>query len=345
MNKNSLVRITALWAFSEAFLGGILHGLKIPFAGLALSFIASLCITIIAMADSKTGVILKATLVVIAVKFSLSPYTPPMAYVAVLVQGLAGEILFARRKFIRTAAFILSLFSLLYSAFQFLFTVTVLFGKKGWMALDEILNSITRSILPSSTHYAVYLVIIYVGCYLTAGIIAGILSIRIIDQIKSGKASVAFINDIRKIEQEKKISWSAIHKERSAWMMLIGIAGLILLIISYSPFIQQSYLQKKIIALLLRGFFIFIAWYYFISVLITKLIGRWAEKYKKSNNVFFGQVINLLPEIKNIISYSWHTTKTGSRFHHFKKFIATAIWLTAYYEPTDTDTDRSCTQW
>ena len=42
---NVTLRITALWAFSEAFMGGILHGLQIPFAGLVLGFVASVCIT------------------------------------------------------------------------------------------------------------------------------------------------------------------------------------------------------------------------------------------------------------------------------------------------------------
>jgi hypothetical protein len=83
-NSGIIIRITALWAFSEAFLGGILHGFKIPFAGLALSLVAAICMSLLAVHDNKRGVILKATLVVIAVKFILSPHTPPMAYVAVM---------------------------------------------------------------------------------------------------------------------------------------------------------------------------------------------------------------------------------------------------------------------
>ena len=121
--SNITLRLTALWAFSEAFLGGILHGFKMPFAGLFLAFFASLCITLLAVSNKKTGIIINATLAVIAVKFILSPQTPPMAYFAVLVQGLAGELFFIRRKNYKAAAFGLTLFSLVYSALQQLITL------------------------------------------------------------------------------------------------------------------------------------------------------------------------------------------------------------------------------
>ena len=93
---NVTLRVTSLWAFTEAFMGGILHGLNIPFAGLALAFVASVCITLIALGNKEKGEILRAALLVIAVKFILSPHTPPMAYLAVAIQGAAGSAQFAR---------------------------------------------------------------------------------------------------------------------------------------------------------------------------------------------------------------------------------------------------------
>jgi len=171
---NVTLRITALWAFSEAFMGGILHGLQIPFAGLALSFVASVCITLIALGNNKKGEILKATLLVIAVKFILSPHTPPMAYIAVLIQGAVGELLFLNRKAVKPAAFILTLFSLVYSAFQHLLILTIVFGKAFWQAIDIFLNKITQSFLKDAVHYSLYIIVFYVGCYLVAGIAGGL---------------------------------------------------------------------------------------------------------------------------------------------------------------------------
>ena len=170
---NVTLRITALWAFSEAFMGGILHGLKIPFAGLVLSFVASVCITLIALGNDKAGEIIKATLLVIVVKFILSPHTPPMAYLAVLIQGLVGEMLFFRRMALKPAAFVLTLFSLMYSAFQHLVILTIIFGKGFWEAIDIFLNKITQSFVQSAVHYSFYLILFYLACYLVAGVAGG----------------------------------------------------------------------------------------------------------------------------------------------------------------------------
>ena len=89
------LRITALWAFSEALLGGILHGLHIPFTGLILSAFASICMAALTLNDHSRGKILKATILVIIIKAILSPHTPPTAYFAVFIQGLFGELIFS----------------------------------------------------------------------------------------------------------------------------------------------------------------------------------------------------------------------------------------------------------
>ncbi|MEO5572384.1 MAG: hypothetical protein ABIT08_02485, partial [Bacteroidia bacterium] len=92
LHSENTLRITALWAFSEALLGGILHALQVPFAGLVLSAFAVICISALAVSDYHRGKILKATLLVVIVKALLSPHTPVAAYFAVFLQGLFGEL-------------------------------------------------------------------------------------------------------------------------------------------------------------------------------------------------------------------------------------------------------------
>ena len=62
-------RITALWGFSEATLGGILHAFKIPFTGLFVGSAAVIFISLIAHFTNETsnefakrGTILKSLL-------------------------------------------------------------------------------------------------------------------------------------------------------------------------------------------------------------------------------------------------------------------------------------------
>ena len=64
-------RLIALWALSEAMLGGIIHGLRIPVSGLIVGSCAVICICLIAWYVPKKGSILKATIIV---AFRIEPF-------------------------------------------------------------------------------------------------------------------------------------------------------------------------------------------------------------------------------------------------------------------------------
>src|SRR5690349_1311344 len=142
--SSSQLRITALWAFSEAFLGGILHGLQVPFSGLILSAFAAICISALAMKDHAKGKIIHATILVMIVKATLSPHTPVTAYFAVSLQGLFGELMFAVAGY-KLACYGTAVFALLQSACQKLIVLTILFGMGFWKAMDEFLVSVMET--------------------------------------------------------------------------------------------------------------------------------------------------------------------------------------------------------
>ncbi|MGB5288359.1 MAG: hypothetical protein WBN42_07680, partial [Ignavibacteriaceae bacterium] len=72
-NRISILKITALWAFSESAFGGILHALTIPLRGLFISSAAVLFISLIALFAKSNKDILKATIIVILIKAVVSP--------------------------------------------------------------------------------------------------------------------------------------------------------------------------------------------------------------------------------------------------------------------------------
>ena len=133
---NSVERVTALWALSEAALGGALHAFKIPFTGLFIGGSAVLFITLIFFLSEKRGAIIKATILVMIVKALVSPHSPINAYIAVAFQGICGEVLFSLIKRREMAALLLGILSLLQSAFQKIFVVTLVFGRSIWEAID-----------------------------------------------------------------------------------------------------------------------------------------------------------------------------------------------------------------
>jgi len=327
--QTTTIRIIAFWAFSEAFLGGILHGFQIPLSGLVLASIASLCITLIALANTSKGIILKATFTVIAIKFILSPYTPPMAYLAVLIQGLAGELFFIQRRFIKTSAFCLTLFSLMYSALQQLVTLTIIFGKNFWKALDVFLNNITQSFV-SQQHYSLYIVIIYLLCYVLAGIFGGLFNIYLIEQFKQNKFPENFNNALALLNTTNTTNANTKQKKLKNSFIITGIILLCLLFVSYIPALQHKLLKGKILPIVVRGIFVILIWIYLLAPLFIKLISKWVQHYKKNNRSVIENILLLMPDVKKIVIASWQASKGLRLVKRIKNFIFNSLMLALY---------------
>jgi hypothetical protein len=333
-NSGIVIRITALWAFSEAFLGGILHGFKIPFAGLALSLIAAICMSLLALHDNKRGIILKATLVVIAIKFILSPHTPPMAYVAVLIEGLAGELFFIQRKFIRTASFFLTLFCLMYSALQKLVVLTIVLGEDFWKALDTFLNGITKTFVKQPQQYSLYLVLFYLGCYLLAGVFGGILNSKIIAKVQSGNQPPVIDAVSKKypggIPLVREIEFHEQKRKKIKWQYFIAAILLLLLVLSYTPLLAKTGLNGKVMEIVLRGALIVCVWTFLLSPLIIRWVSKWVETYKLKSGSSLQEVLSLLPDIKRLVQVSWEMAVAKNKLRRVTDFISNTMLLIVY---------------
>lgn len=334
INPYIIGRITALWAFSEAFFGGILHGLKVPFTGLFLSLIAAICITIIAIHSESKKQVISSTLIVITLKFILSPHTPPTAYFAVLLEGTFGAFLFwlQNENVSRTkiAAFLISIFCLMYSAFQHLFILTILFGKSFWMAIDIFLNKITAIFVTSPQQYALYIVGGYLSCYLIAGILGGLMNIKIIQNIDNQTFN-QYINDkyffeiLPQLVENQPILNDKKTKKRSFFLVSILF---IILLLSYLPMFRDTLMKNKMTEILVRGLLIILFWNYFLASLLRNWITNWLEtiKHKKTENI--EQVLTLFPDIKKIVLTSWFLVRNETFFNKYKDFFALVFYLT-----------------
>jgi hypothetical protein len=320
-NSGIFIRITALWAFSEAFLGGILHGFKFPFAGLALALIASLCMSLLAVHEKK-GAILKATLAVIAVKFLLSPHTPPTAYLAVFIEGLAGELFFISKKQLKLSAFFLTLFCLMYSAFQHLIMLTLVFGKGFWSAIDIFFNGITKNFVKQPQQYSLIIVVVYLLCYLIAGIIGGLLNKKIISSNSNNGQLIASARHLLVTE-------TVVQPKKKKGFLKYTVPFLLLIILaaSYTPAFEQSLLKNKITTVLTRGILFIIVWAFAIAPLLKYAVGRFANKYKYKQNSHVQQVIALLPDVKNIVAISWKLAKGKNFVSRFGSFLNNTVTL------------------
>lgn len=175
-SNQAFIPLTALWAFVESGLGGLMHAIHIPFTGIVLGGFSIIIISLIAMnGPNPFGNIMKATLVVLAVKASVNPATPPMAYLAVSFQGLCGALLFSIPRRFMLTMILLGVITMLESALQKLLVPTILYGTAWLKALDSFYSYTMQQFgIDSKARFSLWVVYTYLGIYLTWGLVLGV---------------------------------------------------------------------------------------------------------------------------------------------------------------------------
>jgi hypothetical protein len=167
-------QLTALWAFVEVVLGGILHALRMPFTGVLVGGAAVFIIgAMVLHSQTPFTDIIRATGVVLIVKAGASPHSPLPAYLAVAYQGFSGALIFSLMRNFKIAAMLFSVLAMLESAFQKLLTLTIMYGMAFWDALDSFVHSVLKSLKMGDSHNATELVWTYILVYFFWGIFLG----------------------------------------------------------------------------------------------------------------------------------------------------------------------------
>jgi len=300
-------KITALWALNEAALGGILHAFDIPFTGLIVGGAASVLITLLAFISEKKGSITKATVIVIVIKAVVSPYTPLAAFVAVLVQGVAGELLFASKKYFAVSAVTLAVFSSVYSAVQKLFLITLLFGTTLWKSIDLFFNYVLKqfSFLGSNIHFSYYLITSYLVLHLVCGALFGFVAVRI-SQMLSALHDASLLIPAEKIKSFANASFPSNKKRKKIWFQkLSGIVVFVFLLsalgISYFYNGDRSGNSSAILITMFRAVGITLLWFFFIGPIAMKYFLRIIASNKSKYAVEIESILQILPFYKKII--------------------------------------------
>lgn len=324
-------RVTAVWGFSEAAFGGILHALHIPLTGLFVGGAAVIFITLIAHYSNQKNQILKATLTVILIKALISPYTPLTAYFAVALQGILGYIFFSLIKIEKAAAFLLGVSSLLYSSLQKLIILTVVFGTNLWNSIDEFVIyillqfNLDPKILPAN--FSFILIFIYFGIHLIGGIYFGIIASRIpnwlIEQrISSANLNLSLTNEIdvfNKAKRKKKKWW-----RKPSGIIIVGVL-IIFMIISYtSPQFQNSK-SLSVLIMLIRAFLITFFWFSVLSPFLMKSFNKIVDKKKFEKASELNSITSLFPDFKLILNYCWKSNSNLKGINRIKKFFSCSL--------------------
>lgn len=339
INALRIQRIIALWGFSEAAFGGILHALRIPFTGLFLGGAAVIFITLIAHYSRDKSAILRATLIVVLVKAFVSPYSPLTAYFAVALQGILGYLFFSAIKYERIAALLLGFFSLFFSALQKLIILTLLFGTGLWKSIDLFVDFVLSQIpvLHHSLSFSFSLIVIslYAGLHIIAGIYIGVKSSMIPKWV--AKKSLSFERlgfDFQKSEDdfiEKKK-----HKKRPWWRRSSGIFLFVflttLMLLSY--FFPQLGKNRaySILFMMLRSIIITIIWFSILSPFIIKHFKKFIEKNKFKHASEINNITILFPNFNRIINFCWKTSATLKGIKRIRMFLSNSLALLLFFE-------------
>lgn len=325
----SVLKITALWAFSESAFGGILHAISVPFRGIFISSAAVLFISLLALFSKNKNEILKSTLIVLLVKLLVSPHTPLTAYFAVTVQGILGYLLFLPKNIYRLSAFILGILSLFFSGIQKIVVLTLVFGNTLWKSLNIFIQQVSMEFLSLKLdlQFGYFLITLYVSIHLSAGIFIGYYAGKL--PVKINRYKYLIPNDLLYNNQDE---FPLKHKRKKKnWFL--RPTGIIIIFISISVLIY-SYLyphsldigSNDIVVMLIRSVVITLIWFSLIGPFITTLFHKYLEKKKSSYSKEINYVIDLFPQFKNIVSYCWINSSDKTGIKRIRKFLSTSFY-------------------
>lgn len=300
-------RLIALWVVAEAFVGGIIHGFRLPVSGLVVGSCAIICVCLIAWYVPVRGAILRATIIVAIFKMMLSPQAPLVAYIAVFFQGLLGELLFRGRRHYRLICLVLAILALLESGLQRVLILTIVYGNDLWLVVNEFINKLTGQKV--AFNYSLLLAGGYVFLHLVMGVLvgwwAGVLPQRIVQWSRDPGIARALPPTPAVIPtRPATLQW----RKLKSFLFIVWIALLLLYLQSYFRIGRPLLPTHVSLNILVRSIIIVLSWYFLVRPLVREWLGRWLQRKKGRVRADIQQVWQLLPGMQALAAQAWQQT-------------------------------------
>jgi hypothetical protein len=328
---HAIQRLTALWAFAESGLGGIMHALQIPFTGLLVGGMAVIMISMIAeFSEHSYKQVLKSAVTVLIVKVMTAPFTPVTAYVAVSFQALLGFALFSLLRVNYLSIILLSVIAMLESAVQKLLVLILFFGNSLWKAMDNLIafaaGQLNRIVLNGSY----WIVGIYLFIYIAGAFFIAWLTYCTIKKFDTKnnyftlqESSLTNADLVWDIDVGKKNSYKKI------WVLLFTMIMLSVILFFFSIDKKQGWLEVlKTITWTVSALLI---WFVLISPLLTKLIQKLLKKKESLYSDEVAGTLSFLPVLKKLTALAWQQSKLYAGFKRWRFFFTTLIYATLTY--------------
>ena len=314
-------RLTALWAFSESGLGGMLHALQVPFTGLIVGGMAVILITLIAFfSQQNIKSILRSMLIVLIIKAVVSPHSPFPAYIAVSFQAVTGFLLFYLLRINLVSIILLSVIAMMESAIQKLLILTLFFGQSFWDAIDRLSEFIAVQFNLNTINGSNLLIGIYLMIYFLGGIGIAWMAYKIIKDIFVKKELLVFDASIQPAIQLKN------NKKRKGKLLKLTILLIIIsiLLFLFAPDANKGWLA--VIKTVTWTFTAILLWYFVISPLVTKFIQQLLKKKESRYHEEVAEAIAFLPLFKQITYIAWQKSRQYRGWKRLQYFFSGIVY-------------------
>ena len=324
-NLNAITRLTALWAFNESGLGGLMFALKIPLTGFFVGGFAVLLIGLIAWyARSDYKQLLKATVLVLLIKATVSPHAPPPAYLAVAFQGVAGAFLYRYIAHFRIASVVLAVLAMAESALQKIIVMTLIYGKSIWLALDKMFESISKEFaLRVDVSFSLLLISIYLTVYLVWGFVVGLFSGRLPLKIDGCKEEILdWYNNSNKTGVAAS---GRRNKSSRVWVYIVILAFIV------AVFLLWGNNKQQVLFILFRSIAAVLLLFFVLRPVVNWLLQRWIRKQSSARQRDTAVILALLPGIRSYVKPCWQlAVKQHPGRRRLQYFIYYMVALTLY---------------
>ncbi len=267
--------------------------------------------------------IFKSTLEVLVIKGMMSPHTPVNAYFAVFIEGTLGQFFFNKLRSEKVASILLAFCAGIYSAFQRIVVLTILFGLTLWESLDSFTLYTLKTVFNirhASFSLSQLLIAVYVLIHLLGALYFGIAAHRLKEWIQIQAQN--FPKEHFNFHESNKppVKRKKFFNLRLSGKLLLAFI-LILLLLSYFNPGWKTNAFADVLIMTARAVGLTLIWYLAVSPLSKKWLNKLAQKGKSKYWEDIDDILKIFPKFNGALNYAKKSTNELKGIRRAKEFF------------------------
>lgn len=317
-HKETILRLTYLWAFAEGGLGGMMHLLHIPMTGFLIGGI-SVIINVFIAAYSKVNArtMLSSLGLVLLCKFALSPHSPLGAYVAVSFQGILALLIFSIVGVNRFSILLYAILVMLENAIQKPLMAYLIFRDELIQGISITVNKFFKN-RQLTENFLFGLTSIYFGIYTIWALIIGHWAYAFLGSIEKFKLDSSILLNQRQLPSEKPRG-----NKKVIWVIMTFS------VIFFFLFFYFSSVKVHWTIYALKAF----TWFLILALILPFILRFILQYFSKRSESKVLHSLSLMPAIKENMRRSFEFVSKDHGFAKIRNFMFYSIYLNVFHSP------------